>query len=79
MSVTDGPIRAIENEDQRLWTVTEAARFLQISPGTLFHWISQNRVPVIRLSPRCVRFSRKALLEWVAQLDQKPGGASRLR
>jgi excisionase family DNA binding protein len=50
-------------EDDRLWTVDEAAQFLGLSPGSVYHLISQRRVPVIRISSRCVRFSRKALLE----------------
>jgi DNA-binding XRE family transcriptional regulator len=39
------------------------------SPGTLFHWISENRgVPCIRFSSRCVRFSKSALLIWLEGL-----------
>jgi len=58
-----------EDED-RLWTVVEAARFLNLAPGSLYHLISQQRIPVIRISSRCVRFSRRALLEWVESLTQ---------
>jgi excisionase family DNA binding protein len=51
-----------------LLTVPEAAAFLHLSPGTLFHWISENRVPFIRFSSRCVRFSKTALLQWLEGL-----------
>jgi excisionase family DNA binding protein len=56
--------------EDRLLTVLEAAHFLNIAPGSLYHLISQRRIPVIRLSARCVRFSRPALMEWVASLSQ---------
>jgi hypothetical protein len=61
--------------DDRLMTVPEAAVFLHISPGTLFHWISsENRgVPVIRFSARCVRFSKTALLKWLDGLTHSAG------
>ena len=57
-------------EEDRLWTIIEAARFLNLSPQSLYHFISQQRVPVVRISSRCVRFSRRALLEWVESLSQ---------
>ncbi len=58
-------------EEDCLWTVTEAAQFLNLSPGTLYHLISQRRIPVVRISSRCVRLSRRALLEWVENLTQQ--------
>jgi excisionase family DNA binding protein len=56
--------------EDRLLTVVEAARFLNLSAGGLYHLISQRRIPVVRISSRCVRFSRRALLEWVESLSQ---------
>ena len=58
------------DQADQLWTVVEAAHFLNLSPGTLYHLISQRRVPVIRISSRCVRFSRRELLQWVQDLTQ---------
>jgi excisionase family DNA binding protein len=58
-------------EEDRLLTVVEAARFLQLSVGGLYHLVSQRRVPVVKLSARCIRFSRKALLEWIENLTQE--------
>jgi excisionase family DNA binding protein len=57
-------------DDDRLLTVVEAARFLNLAPGSLYHLISQRRVPVIRLSSRCVRLSRTALMEWLEALSE---------
>jgi excisionase family DNA binding protein len=53
-----------------LLTVVEAAGFLHISVGTLCHFVSQRRVPVVRISSRCIRFSRLDLEEWVASHSQ---------
>jgi excisionase family DNA binding protein len=60
----------IEKED-RLLTVIEAARFLNLSAGGLYHLISQRRIPVIRISSRCVRFRRQALVAWIESLTQE--------
>jgi excisionase family DNA binding protein len=59
----------IEMED-RLLTVAEAARFLNLAPGSLYHLVSQHRIPVIRLSRRCIRFRRQSLLAWIEGLTQ---------
>jgi len=58
----------------RLLTVVEAAHFLNLSPGSLYHLISQKRIPVIRISSRCVRFSLVSLFNWVDSLTHLPGG-----
>jgi predicted DNA-binding transcriptional regulator AlpA len=42
--------------DDRLLHVREAAQFLGVAPGSLYHMASQGRVPCIRLSKRCLRF-----------------------
>jgi excisionase family DNA binding protein len=52
-------------EEDRLLTVVEAAHFLSLAPGSVYHLISQRRIPVVRISARCVRFSRNALLKWL--------------
>jgi excisionase family DNA binding protein len=53
-----------------LWRITEAASFLNISPGTLFHWVSQKRIPCIRFGPRCLRFDQAQTKEWAARHGQ---------
>jgi len=54
-----------EDDNQVLLSVSEAAQLLRIAPGTLYHMLSQNRVPgVVRLSRRCVRLWRHRLLQW---------------
>jgi excisionase family DNA binding protein len=59
------------SEADRLLTVVEAAGYLNLSVGGLYHLISQHRIPVVRISSRCVRFSRAALQEWIESLSQR--------
>jgi excisionase family DNA binding protein len=58
---------------EKLYTVKEMARILNINEGTLYHWISAQRVKVVRFSKRCVRFRMSdvdALLETLSAADQ---------
>ena len=55
------------DERSQLLDVREAAALLKISPGSLYHWLSQGRIPVVRLGPRCVRFRRSDLEEWISE------------
>jgi len=64
-SEPENPARSTEVD--QLWTVVEAAKFLNLSPLSLYHMIGKHGrgIPVIRISSRCIRFSRRALMEWV--------------
>ena len=55
----------IEPQDQRLLTIEEVARFTSLSVGTLYHMVSQGRIPVVRISRRCIRFRLSELLRWI--------------
>jgi excisionase family DNA binding protein len=59
---------------EELMDVTEAAKFLGISPGTLYHWVSQRRIPVVHFSMRCIRFRRSDIEKWIATRVIQPGG-----
>ena len=48
--------QAFESAADRLMKIAEAAQFLAVAPGSLYHMVSQGRVPCIRLSKRCLRF-----------------------
>ena len=54
---------------EKLLTVKEAAKKLRISPGSLYHWLSQKRVSCIRFSARCVRFRESDLAALVDELS----------
>jgi hypothetical protein len=38
------------------------AKATSVSIRTIEHWVEQRRIPVIRLSPRCVRFDLRRVL-----------------
>ena len=48
-----------------LLTYDEAAEFLGVRRGTLYAWVSQRRIPHLRLSARSVRFDKQELTAWV--------------
>jgi excisionase family DNA binding protein len=68
---SDQPNRPNHEED-RLMTVVEAAEFLQLDVGTIYHFVSAKKIPVIKISARCIRFSRAGLLQWIESLTQSP-------
>ncbi len=52
----------------KLMTVTEVAEFLGLAVGTIYHMVSQKRLPCVRLSARCLRFRQEDLEEVIASL-----------
>ncbi len=63
-------------------TYTAAAQLLGVPIGTVYAWVSQRRIPHVRLGPRLVRFQRGALERWleerqVAALDSLPAKGAR--
>ena len=52
--------------ETELLNINQAAELLGISPGTLYHWVSERRVPHIKLGLRCLRFRRGDLAAWIA-------------
>lgn len=49
-----------------LMTAAEAAEFLGIAGGTIYHWVSEKRIPFVRISARCIRFRRRDLESWLS-------------
>ena len=56
----------------KLWDVNQVAEFLGLAVGTVYHLLSQKRLPCIRISGRCVRFDPRQIEEWVAQRTEEP-------
>ena len=57
---------------ERLLTVDEVAELLRLSRGSVYHMVSQGRLPCIRLSKRCLRFSREAIAQVITEMTQEP-------
>jgi excisionase family DNA binding protein len=51
---------------EALLTIREVSELTNLSIGTLYHWISEGRIPVVRFSKRCVRFRKSDIEEWIA-------------
>jgi excisionase family DNA binding protein len=54
-------------ENNRLMDIKAVASWTGLSVGTLYHLISQRRIPVVRISSRCVRFRLSDLEKWIAE------------
>jgi excisionase family DNA binding protein len=55
-----------------LLNIKEVAELTGLSIGTLYHFVSQRRIPFVRLSSRCVRFRKVDIEEWLDGLHQAP-------
>ena len=57
----------------RLLTYPEAADYLCVGRSTLYDLVGRGELPVVRMSPRCVRFRREDLEEFVeARVSRRP-------
>ena len=70
MARTSGAIGE-ETMSNQLMTVSEVAEYLGLAVGTIYHMVSQKRLPCVRLSARCLRFRRSDLDEFIANLAEK--------
>lgn len=71
-------------DEQVLLKIEDVARLTGLSVGTLYHWVSQRRIPFVRLSPRSIRFRRSDLEHWLdgmhhpARDETTPKGGKRV-
>jgi predicted DNA-binding transcriptional regulator AlpA len=61
-----------ESKEKLLIDIHELSALTGIAVGSLYHWASpsQKRIPCVRLSARCLRFSLPAIREWLADLNE---------
>ena len=50
--------------ERRLLTIKEASEYLSIAEGTLYNWVSQKKIKVVKLN-RSVRFDIRYLEELI--------------
>jgi excisionase family DNA binding protein len=60
----------------RLWNVREVAEFLGLSPGTVYHMVSEGRIPVVRISARCIKFRPSEIENWLDEMTMPARAAS---
>jgi excisionase family DNA binding protein len=51
----------------KLLSIEEVSEITGISVGTLYHWVSQKRIPVVRFSSRCIRFRLSDIEAWLSE------------
>jgi excisionase family DNA binding protein len=57
--------------NDRLLRIEEVAELTGLAVGTVYHLVSQKRIPVVRISSRCIRFRLSSLESWFAELTQE--------
>jgi excisionase family DNA binding protein len=62
------------SEAKILLTAAEVAALTGFSEGTIRHWTSQKKIPFLRISGRCVRYSRRDIESWLAEKLVSPAG-----
>ena len=56
------------SDEKILLTAVEVARLTGFAEGTIRHFVSQRRIPFVRISARCVRFRRSDIESWLENL-----------
>lgn len=51
-----------------LLTVRDVSELTGFSVGSLYHFVSQRRIPFVRFSDRCIRFRRSDIDAWIEEL-----------
>lgn len=61
---------SVERQQDRLLTVDEAAKVLQVSTYLVRQWARERAIPAIRLGGRYWRFRRSSLDAWIAEQER---------
>jgi excisionase family DNA binding protein len=56
-----------ELQQMNLLTIQEVADWVKVSTKTLYRWISDNKIPAIRLGNRTYRIPEKAIIDYLRQ------------
>ncbi len=67
------------SDDKILLNIRELAALTGFSQGTLRHWVSEHKIPIVRFSSRCVRFRLSDIQEWLAGKVIRPDGTAGVR
>jgi len=55
----------LPNDENRLLSESQAARYLAVSPRTLRNWRTRGGGPkFVKVSARCIRYRTKDLVDW---------------
>lgn len=59
-----------ESKEKLLIDIHELSELTGIASGTLYHWVIEHRVPCVRLSQRCLRFSLTEIRKWIEDFSE---------
>lgn len=62
----------IEQRDDDVLTVAEAARLLKLNPKTVYKLVDEGLLPHCRITERRIRFLRSSLIAWLASRESAP-------
>ena len=68
-------IRILMIKSERLLTVEDLTQWLQVKPRTVYQWVHERYIPVVKLGV-LVRFNPATVTEWL-RTREVPGRASR--
>ena len=63
---------------EKLIGVEDIALLVGVKKSTIYQWTHLNRIPVVRLSARCIKFSEAAIVAWLEEKSFVPGQQSQL-
>ncbi len=58
------------DETDRLLTIKEVSELTQLAVGSLYRLSSEQRIPTVHLSRRCIRFRLSDLRRWIEEHTQ---------
>jgi excisionase family DNA binding protein len=70
IAATPGPQTSAPNDEYPL-TVKEAAKYLGVSPQTVYLWVERKQIPHLRVMGRNVRFLKSELEPFRASFKQE--------
>jgi excisionase family DNA binding protein len=56
-------------DEKLLLTALEVAILTGFALGTIRHWVSERRIPFVRISNRCVRFRKEDIEKWISEMS----------
>jgi hypothetical protein len=59
--------------EETLTDTKGVAKLAVVLQRTVQNWVAQKKIPVIRISPRCVRFDKRAVAAAIAKFIVKEG------
>ncbi len=62
---TSQPVAPAVPESDMLLTYPQAVAFLGMPIGTLYNWVSQKKIPFVRIGDRTIRFRKNELAAWL--------------